>query len=89
MQVRNPLDALLTQGRGVNALRCHPDHRRTLHRLVERGRLAAVLPGVLAPPEAVDRLDVRLRALASWDDDLVLTRWAAARLTFWPDLPSR
>lgn len=87
MQVRNPLDTLLTENGGVIALRRHPDHRRTLHRLVERGQLTTVLPGVLAPPEAVDRLDVRIRALASWDDDLVLTRWAAARLTFWPDVP--
>lgn len=48
--------------------------------------MTAVLPGVLAPVETVDRLEVRLRALASWDDDIVLTRWAAARLTFWPEL---
>ncbi|GAB3744357.1 DUF559 domain-containing protein [Microlunatus parietis] len=87
MPVRNPFDALLSQDGGVIALRRYPDHRRALHRLVERGQLATVLPGVFAPPEAVDRLDVRLRALACWDDDLVLTRWAAARLTFWPDLP--
>ncbi len=67
-------------------MRRHPQHRRNLYRLVERGVLTAILPGVLAPAGSADRADVRIQALARWDDDVVLTRWAAARMTFWPDL---
>ncbi|MFC7622638.1 endonuclease domain-containing protein [Microlunatus sp. GCM10028923] len=86
MPVRIPLDALLADGGGVIVVRRHPEHRRSLYRLVEQGPLTTILPGILAPTEAADRLDLRIRALGLWDDDAVLTRWAAARLTYWPEL---
>lgn len=86
MPVRIPLDALLADGGGVIVVRRHPEHRRSLYRLLAQGLLTVVLPGVLAPTPAAGRLGVRIRALGQWDDDVILTRWAAARLTYWPEL---
>lgn len=84
--MRIPLAALLADGGGVIVVRRHPEHRRSLFRLVELGHLTAILPGVLAPAAAAGLLNLRIRALGLWDDDVVLTRWAAARLTYWPEL---
>lgn len=53
---------------------------------MESGELVALLPGVLVPAGLQDREELRIRAVAAWDDDAVLTRWAAARLTFWPEI---
>lgn len=80
------IDALLAEGGGVVVVRRHPRQRRALYRLVEAGVLVAVLPGVLAPAAARESVETRIRALGAYDDDVVLTRWAAARLTFWPQI---
>lgn len=81
-----PIEAMLAEGGGIIAARRHPRLRRALYRLVETSELIAVLPGVLAPAASRDHLDTRIRALAACDDYAVLTRWAAARLTFWPEI---
>lgn len=78
--------ACASEGGGVIAARNYPRFRRGLYRLVEAGELATVLPGVFAPVDDRDREEIRIRALAAWDDDAVLTRWAAAKLTFWPEI---
>lgn len=81
-----PIEALLAEGGGVIVARRHPRLRRALYRMVESGDLIAILPGVLAPADSRDHPETRIRALAAWDDDLVLTRWSAARLTFWAEI---
>lgn len=83
---RLSLDALLIDGDGVIAVRRHPEHRRSLYRLVDAGELTTVFPGILAPVSTVDLPETRMRALATWEPGAVFTGEAAARMTFWPDL---
>jgi very-short-patch-repair endonuclease len=56
--------------------------------LVSTGALVAVLPGVYVPAGAQVDFLTRVRAAVAWDPDVVFTGETAARLTFWPDLPT-
>ena len=67
--------------------RDHPDLHGTLDRLLRDGHLVTLLPGVHVPASRADDLEVRLRALQAWRPDAVTTGAAAARMTFWPELP--
>ena len=80
---------LLEETGGVLRRRDHPDLRGTVDRLLRDGYLAAVLPGIYAPAVRAEELEVRLRALRAWRPDAVVTGAAAARVTFWPELPVR
>ncbi len=75
---------LLREGNGLVCRRDHPRLAAALDWHLRRGRLRAVLPGVYT--DAADSLELRLRAVAAWDPDAVLTHQAAARVTFWPRL---
>ncbi len=81
------IDRLLRARGGVIVRRQHPELADSLSYLVRRGRLHTVLPGVYAAADLVDEPLIRMRAVAAWDADAVLTGAAAARLTFWPELP--
>ena len=81
------IDRLLRAGGGVVARRDQPRLAEALRHAVRCGRLAPVLPGVYAAADATDEFGIRLRALQVWDPDAVLTGRAAARFTFWPELP--
>jgi len=78
---------LLEETGGVLRRREHPRLGGTLDRLLRDGRLLAVLPGVYVEAARADDLEVRLRALQAWRPDAVVTGSAAAKLTFWPELP--
>jgi very-short-patch-repair endonuclease len=78
---------LLEQNGGVVRRRDHPTLGGTVDRLLRDGRLLAVLPGIYVDSARATDLGVRLRALQAWRPDAVVTGAAAAKLTFWPDLP--
>jgi len=70
---------------GVIARREHPSLIGTIDRLIRKGHLRAVLPGVYAPPE-VDSVRTRVRALMRWDPDAIVIDEAAAWVSFWPEI---
>ena len=78
---------LLDASGGVLRRRDHRALSGTVDRLLREGRLLAVLPGVYVDAGRAAELAVRLRALQAWRPDAVVTGAAAAKLTFWPDLP--
>jgi len=53
------------------------------------GRLVRVLPGTYVPTELKDDFATRSLAVGWWCADAVIVGAAAARLTFWPDVPVR
>jgi len=53
------------------------------------GRLVRVLPGTYVPTELKDDFATRSLAVGWWCADTVIVGAAAARLTFWPDVPVR
>lgn len=61
--------------------------QRSLQSALAAGLVVRLLPGVYAPAEFADRLEVRAYAVKQWHADAVITGRAAARLTFWPTLP--
>lgn len=80
----NPeLTSLLADG--VVAAREHPHLSRCLNSCAFRGELIRLLPGVYAKPDHHD-LDARLQAVCAYGEPLVITRRAAAWLTWWPEL---
>jgi very-short-patch-repair endonuclease len=86
--VKPDVEILLREGGGVIRRRDHPKLAQRLDRLRARGELITVLPGLLSTPEGAQNWSVRLRAGLRWAGrDAVVTRYAAARLTFWPDCP--
>lgn len=76
----------LTDSGGVLLLRQHPAWHATLGRMVRSGALVAVLPGAVVA-SGDHRFATHLLAVASTYPDGVVHGAAAARLTFWPDLP--
>ena len=58
-----------------------------LVRACARGELARLLPGVYCEPGLAREVETRVRALYLLDPDAVLLGRAAARATWWPELP--
>lgn len=64
--------------------------RADTHTLVsahKAGRVVRLLPGVYCVTECAADFTLRVRAVALWQADAVVTKRAAARITFWPSLP--
>ena len=80
------IERLLHSDGGLVLRRAHPALASSLSYLAKRGRLTRLLPGVYAERDVAEDPLTRMRALAAWDRDAVLTGAAAARLTFWPEL---
>ena len=71
---------------GVMSARLAPARARSLNSHAFRHQLQRVLPGVYALPDAASAPEGRLRAISAYGDDIVVTRRAAAALTWWDDL---
>ncbi|WP_040282995.1 hypothetical protein [Tessaracoccus massiliensis] len=71
---------------GVMSSRLAPERARSLNSYAFRGQLARVLPGVYALPDAASSPNGKLRAIGAYGPDLVVTKHAAAALTWWEDL---
>lgn len=71
---------------GVMSARLAPQRARSLNSRAFRNQLERVLPGVYALPDAATTAEGRLRAIRAYGDDIVVTRHAAAALTWWDDL---
>lgn len=80
------LSRLLAAGDGVVLLREHPGLKDVLRRQTAQGHVVPVLPGAYVPTELAGSATIRMRALARWDPDAVLTGAAAARVSFWPEI---
>lgn len=66
----------------------HPELRSQLNWLLAAGEIIAPLPGVLALPQVMTEPSSLIKAAVLWGGpDTVLTGWAAARQTFWPQAP--
>ncbi len=87
MKSRNGIEPLLRRSGGVIARRHHPELRTSLDHLIRCGQLVAVLPGVYATPDRAGDPDVRMRAAMARYPDAVILGAAAARATYWPDIP--
>jgi very-short-patch-repair endonuclease len=85
----NQLDIarLLRANDGIITRRECPHLADPLAHLVSTGRLRTLLPGVYVDPIGADEPIRRMRAGQAWARDAVLTHEAAARLTFWPEVP--
>ncbi|SDT03517.1 endonuclease domain-containing protein [Microlunatus soli] len=80
------IEEAIRAGGGVVRRRDHPQLIHQLDRLRGSGRLVSLLPGHLCRPEQEKDWNVRVLAGLSWaGPDASLTRYAAARLTFWPE----
>lgn len=71
---------------GVMSARLSPERARSLNSHAFRGQLDRVLPGVYALPDVASSPAGRLRAIGAYGPDLVVTKHAAAALTWWDDL---
>ena len=80
------IEGLLRTSGGLVLRRAHPALADSLSYLARRGRLTTLLPGVYVERDLAEEPLTRMRAVAAWDRDAVLTGAAAARLTFWPEL---
>ncbi|HEY9293311.1 MAG TPA: DUF559 domain-containing protein [Microlunatus sp.] len=84
--MREDIELVLRTGGGVIRRADHPELAQCLDRLRGKGELVSLLPGILAPRESADDWAVRVNAGVLWaGPDAVLTRYAAARMTFWPE----
>jgi len=63
--------------------------RATVRSAHAAGRLVRVLPGTYVPTELKNDFATRSLAVGWWSTDAVIVGAAAARLTFWPDVPIR
>ncbi|WP_296138050.1 endonuclease domain-containing protein [uncultured Tessaracoccus sp.] len=77
----------LFENRPVVAVRDHPTEAAALRGLKRRGKVHSPLPGLYAVPEFLDTWPNRLQCAHLWAPDLVVVGAAAARITWWPDLP--
>ncbi len=82
------VERLLRQ-RGVISRRDHPELSGTLDRLLRQGDLRAVLPGIYSEPDRIGQFSTRVLAAMVDSPDAVLIDGAAARVSFWADLPVR
>lgn len=84
MKGRELVRHVAAQNAGLIAV-SNPDVcRRTVSRMIKDKELVALLPGVVALPSVADHFEVKVRAVALWDRDAVITGRSAARLSFWP-----
>lgn len=84
------IDTLLSSGGPVFHLPSLPESSRaTVRSAYVAGRLTRLLPATYVPSELEDDLMTRCAAVGWWNPDAVIVGAAAARLTFWPDLPVR
>ena len=81
------VDHALRAGGGVLAVRDNPRLARMAQRRCAEGRLVRFGLGVYMAAECAGDPETRIIAAALWSADGVLTGRAAARLTFWADLP--
>jgi very-short-patch-repair endonuclease len=86
MTVSPELARLLDQY-GLVVRRSHPELANALDWAIRSGAVAAVLPGVYAPPHLAALPDTRMRAICLRDPNAVLLTGAAARVSFWPGAP--
>ncbi len=82
----DPVAHILAQRRVIGR-REQPELARVLDGLRARGQLVAVLPGWYAPSELRNDPWTLLAAIQRADPASIVIGRAAARLTFWPDLP--
>ncbi|MDO5676883.1 MAG: DUF559 domain-containing protein [Propionibacteriaceae bacterium] len=71
---------------GVMSARLAPETARSLNSRAFRGQVTRILPGVYGLPEVAASVEGRLKAIGLYGPDLVVTRKAAAALTWWDDL---
>ncbi len=89
MQCMHPhLEAALWDSKGLVTRREHPELVEAIKREHRAGTLTRVLNGVYLATGVADSIEQRVRALASFDPDAVVTGAAAAHLTWWPELPA-
>lgn len=81
------LEAALDAGSGVVLRREHPELAEAIKRACRTGALVRVLNGVHVAGNLADSVEHRVRALVCFDPDAIVTGAAAARLTWWPELP--
>ena len=74
-------------GAGLIRRRDHSELSGQLDRLLRDGKVRSVLPGIYAAVDLADLPETRMRAVALRHPDAVLTGAAAARATYWPDVP--
>lgn len=72
--------------RGVLTRRDHPELEGTLDRLLRRGTLGTVLPGIYAPPDRATAFGTRVLAAMASAPDVILLEHAAAKASYWPEL---
>lgn len=63
--------------------------RATVRSAHAAGRLVRALPGTYIPTELTNDFATRSLAVGWWSPDAVIVGAAAARLTYWPDVPIR
>ncbi|NLE96650.1 MAG: DUF559 domain-containing protein [Propionibacterium sp.] len=71
----------------VIAVRDMPREAKKLRRLRQQGALWSPLPGIFAHRDTPDGWELRIQAAHLWAPEAVVCGAAAARLTWWPDLP--
>jgi very-short-patch-repair endonuclease len=81
------LEAALQDDAGLVLRREHPALAEAIKREHRAAALVRVLPGVYLASGLADDIAHRVRALTRYDPDAVVTGAAAARLTWWPELP--
>lgn len=83
----NDIEHLLLTNNGVIARSRHRHLAGRLDEEVRHGRLSAIHPGVYCRPDQTGLIETRILAAALWaGPDGVLTRRAAAKLTFMPKI---
>lgn len=85
-QLQAEVGLALRRSGGIVRMRDHPDLRRTIYTMADRGLLTRMHPGVFACARWAMDPDLRVRAAALWRHEAVITGRAAARLTFWRQL---
>lgn len=81
------IEELFRSNGGVIRRSDHPEYKRRLDGLCQRGVLDSPLPGVFCPPGATKEFQTAVRAGWLWaGPDAVLLGRAAAKLTFWRDV---
>lgn len=82
---RTELQRLFDEHGGLLPAPDDPALARLLHRMATEGSVRRIVPGLFARPDLADDPATRIRALATWLPDVVITGDAAARWTFWPE----
>lgn len=86
--VHAQLEVALQAGGGLILRREHPCLVEAIKREHRAGTLVRVLSGTYLTAGLADSVEHRVHALVRYDPDAVVTGTAAARLSWWPELPS-